>query len=768
MERKRFTSKAGIALAAGLALAAGIMLSTHAFADESEAAQIAEELGQDPVKAEEAAASEPVKQLTSSSVQVTASRVERELLEVPMSVSVITSEDIRKSPASTVGGLLQDVPGVEVVNSGAQGLKRISIRGESPHRTLVLIDGQKIAENKSMDGTPIMIDPSIIERIEVIRGPASVLYGSEAMGGVVNIITKKGGTKPIQGEAGVSFFGDTKGFAEHLSLYGKVGGFNYRLFGSYNDQGDLRTADGTQHNTSFRNFNPSAFLSYDFEKLTVGGGVDYYQSSVKAGSDEEGYENFAVDMKKWKREKYYTFAEFKGLADWMPRLRLDGFYQTNEKHMINHVDLDPDVFAMPLVTHNDADNKNSQIGFSLQSDWQIGDNHYLIAGYEYNRDKLKATTLALNETSIERLLHFPDTLNGFRQGMIGMWNAMGNPAMAGMWAAMPLDSVADSMKSTMESSSIAHHKGVTNTHALFAQMESTLPADFTLTYGVRQTWVKSKMTRAEGWKTTSRGTSENDVGTEDSSSDSRPVFNVGLVWTGIDNMSLRASFSQGFRVPTLQERFLISSMGGGTMIPNPDLDPETSNNYEIGARYAGHGLVLDVALFYSDADDYIATQYIDQAASISQYINVGSAKTHGVELFASYDLPYGFTPYVSGTWMRRKYDFGDHTTWKSGTPEWRGRAGLRWAQDVNPELTVYADAFGRFSSPWEQENSTGEISSRCNNWATANLSLGMDFGKEKEYSVGLEVLNITNERYYLSQGLQEAGTHVNARFSFRF
>jgi len=310
-------SKAGIALAAELTLAAGIMLSTHAFADESEAAQIAEELGQDPGKAEETAASEPVKQLTSSSVQVTASRVERELLEVPMSVSVITSEDIRKSPASTVGGLLQDVPGVEVVNSGAQGLKRISIRGESPHRTLVLIDGQKIAENKSMDGTPIMIDPSIIERIEVIRGPASVLYGSEAMGGVVNIITKKGGTKPIQGEAGVSFF-------------------------------------------------------------------------------------------------------------------------------------------------------------------------------------------------------------------------------------------------------------------------------------------------------------------------------------------------------------------------------------------------------------------------------------------------------------------GDHTTWKSGTPEWRGRAGLRWAQDVNPELTVYADAFGRFSSPWEQENATGEISTRCNNWATANLSLGMDFGKEKEYSVGLEVLNITNERYYLSQGLQEAGTHVNARFSFRF
>ena len=63
---------------------------------------------------------------------------------------------------------------------------------------LILIDGQKLVENKSMDGTPLLIDPSNVERVEVIKGPASVLYGSEAIGGVVNIITKKGGDKPIQ------------------------------------------------------------------------------------------------------------------------------------------------------------------------------------------------------------------------------------------------------------------------------------------------------------------------------------------------------------------------------------------------------------------------------------------------------------------------------------------------------------------------------------------------------------------------------------------
>ena len=68
-------------------------------------------------------------------VKVTATKVEKELLEVPSSVSIVTEEDIKKSSARTVGELLQDVPGVQISNSGGQGLKRISLRGEGVNRT---------------------------------------------------------------------------------------------------------------------------------------------------------------------------------------------------------------------------------------------------------------------------------------------------------------------------------------------------------------------------------------------------------------------------------------------------------------------------------------------------------------------------------------------------------------------------------------------------------------------------------------------------------
>lgn len=73
----------------------------------------------------------------------------------------------------------------------------------------------------------------------------------------------------------------------------------------------------------------------------------------------------------------------------------------------------------------------------------------------------------------------------------------------------------------------------------------------------------------------------------------------------------------------------MSAMGGGTILPNPGLKPETSNSYEIGARYVHDGLSVDVAAFYSDADDYIYNPTIDADTDTSRYINVSSAKTHG-------------------------------------------------------------------------------------------------------------------------------------------
>ncbi|WP_462328125.1 TonB-dependent receptor plug domain-containing protein, partial [Desulfobaculum sp.] len=217
---------------------------------------------------------------------VTATKAERDLKDVPASVSVLTQEDIRRSPANTVGDLLQDIPGVEVFDQSLAGAKRIMMRGESGSRVLILIDGQKISEQKSMDGAALLIGADRIERIEVIKGPASVLYGSEAIGGVVNIITKKGGDRPLQGETSLTYDSSTDGVASYLSLFGSSKGFNYRLSGTWTDHGDRRTADDTLDDSSFMNRDLSAFLSYDWDKVTVGGGYESYWSNINSVTPE--------------------------------------------------------------------------------------------------------------------------------------------------------------------------------------------------------------------------------------------------------------------------------------------------------------------------------------------------------------------------------------------------------------------------------------------------------------------------------------------------
>ncbi|TQR59067.1 TonB-dependent receptor domain-containing protein [Campylobacter troglodytis] len=133
---------------------------------------------------------------TLESTVISASGYEQEIKYAPASISIIPKEEILNKPIRDLGDIVQEVPGLstEVAKTGAQN---ISIRGMSSDYTLILIDGKRANLSKGFDGngfdstTGFMPPLSMIERVEVIRGPASTIYGSDAMGGVINIITKK-------------------------------------------------------------------------------------------------------------------------------------------------------------------------------------------------------------------------------------------------------------------------------------------------------------------------------------------------------------------------------------------------------------------------------------------------------------------------------------------------------------------------------------------------------------------------------------------------
>ncbi len=144
------------------------------------------------------APSEPPPSPTYSTV-VTATRDETPANSVSSTVSVITAKQLRDWQSPSVADALRSVPGLDVVRTGGPGgLTRVYTRGTNPNHTLVLVDGVPVADPSDPDGTVDLADLSTegIDRIEVLRGPASSLYGSDALGGVVNILTLRGRGAP--------------------------------------------------------------------------------------------------------------------------------------------------------------------------------------------------------------------------------------------------------------------------------------------------------------------------------------------------------------------------------------------------------------------------------------------------------------------------------------------------------------------------------------------------------------------------------------------
>jgi outer membrane cobalamin receptor len=126
-------------------------------------------------------------------VVVTATTVATPAEQLGVSLNVVTEDDFKTYHYSTVDEALRSVPGVEIRRSGSLGkTSSISIRGANSNQVQLLVDGVRVKSPTLGQVDLSDISPDLIERIEIIRGPQSTLYGADAIGGVVNIITKKG------------------------------------------------------------------------------------------------------------------------------------------------------------------------------------------------------------------------------------------------------------------------------------------------------------------------------------------------------------------------------------------------------------------------------------------------------------------------------------------------------------------------------------------------------------------------------------------------
>ena len=206
-------------------------------------------------------------------VIVTAEREIENIRSIGSSVSLITSEEITASGARWLIDVLQFAPGVNVVRSGPAGsLAQVFIRGSNTSHTLFLIDGVKVNSptTGAYDISRIQLSADQIDRIEIVRGPQSSLYGSQAIGGVINVITRRGSGS---GAWGVEADGGSYS-TSRFSTWGSGQTSSVRLVGgiSYFDSGGFSSANeanGHSEPDSYKNLSYNGRVDYGLDRGMV-------------------------------------------------------------------------------------------------------------------------------------------------------------------------------------------------------------------------------------------------------------------------------------------------------------------------------------------------------------------------------------------------------------------------------------------------------------------------------------------------------------------
>lgn len=239
-------------------------------------------------------------------VVVTATRTETPLSEVGNSITVISADEIAQRQVYSVADVLRGVPGVDVVSSGGLGKQTsVFLRGADSSHTLVLIDGVEMNDPSNtknyFDFSQLLADD--VERIEVLRGAASAMYGSDAIGGVIQIFTKKGGGKPrysLRGEGGS--YGT---FRSSAAVSGGLDRWSYRLNASRLETDGFSVASqmfGNREKDGYRNTTVDARVGYQaLENLAF----DFTARYIGGHTREDGW-SFAVQRPSDDRNAYST------------------------------------------------------------------------------------------------------------------------------------------------------------------------------------------------------------------------------------------------------------------------------------------------------------------------------------------------------------------------------------------------------------------------------------------------------------------------------
>ncbi len=574
-----------------------------------------------------------------SDVVVTASATGVDVRDAPASVSVITRDEIERQPVQSLGELLGRLPGVSGGISPTGAMSKINIRGLPDNYTLILVDGRRIGNARDISYRPDLgrqdlnwISPDMIERIEVVRGPMSSLYGSDAMGGVINIITRK--IAPTwRGSANTSYTWDENSNRGDAYQFG------------VNAAGPITDTLGLRLGATYARSNP--------DEVVIG------SNNGTAG---------------------VTSKNLNGVLTWAPvadhSFSLEGSYGLE----------DPIAPSAKTATGGDqsswgAETERTSYRLGHEGKWSFGESRIDIYKNAFtNKDQASGGgTAEFEELIIDGLLKFEKNFIWDHKFAIGAQYREEELTNTQTIGTIPVDYEGHVVDG-------ATLKG--DTAALFAEDQITLRENLLLTLGGRldshhkygehfspraylvwhpaETWTIrggiSQGFRAPSLKENSPGAATNSRG------------------NGCNGLKgLIAKDKDGNVILDADGLPMTYKTGGCWMAGNPDLSPEESTSYEIGFSYDTDNYRFGATYFYTDFKNKI------QYAPLGYYEgrwwtkneNVEKARTQGLELTGLAKLPYDLTLRGNATWMIEAKNLDTGATLIT-TPEWSAYASLDW------------------------------------------------------------------------------------------
>ncbi len=668
---------------------------------------------------------------------ITASRTDEAILDVPNSVSVIDDEEIRRLMVRSTPEMLRDIPGVLVQKTGyAQGSP--FIRGFTGFRNLALIDGIRYNNSVFRDGPNqywSLIDPYGLERIELVKSQGSVLYGSDAIGGVVNALTKS----PLYAENGALFSSWVYGrysSAEDSAIgrletsYSQAGRFGMFLGVTGKDFGDLKAADiGRQPRTGYDEWDIDGKLEWFFDdgsKLTLFHQQVHQDDAWRTHATIYGisWEGTTVGNELSRvldQDRWLSYVQLEGEPGWS---WLDSYRMTLSLHRMKESqervrnDLRRDVQGFDVSTWG--------AGIEMKKATGIGDFTY---GASYYLDDIDSNRRDYNADGTLRSVAI--------QGPVG-------------------------------DDALYHLAGI------FLQDRIDLGDDLELYAGARYTYAKAEIDSVQDPETGDR------IGIDDSWNNVVGSLRALYRLDDAGQWVLFGGVSQAFRAPNLSDLSRLDDARSNELeTPSPGLDPEETTTFELGLHLDRDTVRSGLTYYYTSIDDLIVRtptgRIVNGSVEVSKQ-NGGDGHVHGVEAWFEWDLDRQWTLFGSFAWQEGRGDaYPTSEPIKRTEPLSRmhpttGVLGLRWTSD---DGAFWAEALGEITDQQDRLSTSDERD-------TQRIPPGGTPGYEvfhlrggwrptENLGITLALENVFDADYRIhGSGLNEPGRNFIAAVDFRF